>query len=163
MPTLQTSNLQSCSRPTYCRVPCQLHFYWCSLLLFFPPLSLSLSVSFFFLSSSPFNTSLIFCGKFGSPYLGKATAAARAALPISTSVCSVFRVSKQWNGCQCLGFLTCAQMLMQAIALGGLYGHRKRVCTGKLTLSGRKIPCRAPGTRTRVSIAPGFSARRSAN
>ena len=50
----------------------------------------SLSLSFFFLSSSPFNTSLIFCGKFGSPYLGKVTAAARAALPISISVRSIF-------------------------------------------------------------------------
>ena len=27
-----------------------------------------------------------------------------------------FRVSKQWHGCQCLGFLTCAQLLMHPIA-----------------------------------------------
>ena len=35
------------------------------------------------------NTSLIPCSKFGSLYLGKATAAARVALPIPTSVCSI--------------------------------------------------------------------------
>ena len=40
---------------------------------------------FFFLS-----TSLIPCRKFGLPYLGKATAAARAALPIPNSACSIF-------------------------------------------------------------------------
>ena len=54
-------------------------------------------------------------GKFGSPYLGKATA---AALPIPTSVCSCFRVSRQWCGGQCLEFLTCSQMLMPVIAHG---------------------------------------------
>ena len=30
-----------------------------------------------------------------------------------------FRVFKQWYGCQCLGFLTCTQLLMRAIAHGG--------------------------------------------
>ena len=40
-----------------------------------------------------------------------------------------FRLSKPWYGCPCLGFLTRAQMLMRAIAYGGLYGHRKGVCT----------------------------------
>ena len=30
-----------------------------------------------------------------------------------------FRVSTQWHGCQCLGFLLCAQMLTHAIALRG--------------------------------------------
>ena len=30
-----------------------------------------------------------------------------------------FPVSKQWYGCQCLGFLTCTQLLMHAIAHGG--------------------------------------------
>ena len=30
-----------------------------------------------------------------------------------------FCLSKQWHGCQCLGFLTWAQMLMHAIAHGG--------------------------------------------
>ena len=39
---------------------------------------------------APQMTSLIACGKFGSPYPGKATAAARAALPIPNSACGVF-------------------------------------------------------------------------
>ena len=44
--------------------------------------------------------SIIPCAKFGWPYLGNATAATRAALPIPTSTsCSVFvTVSKQWCG-----------------------------------------------------------------
>ena len=40
-----------------------------------------------------------------------------------------FPVSKRWYGCQCLGFLTSAQMLMHAIAHGGCSGT-VRVCTG---------------------------------
>ena len=36
------------------------------------------------------NCSLIPCGKFGLVYLGTATAATRATLPIPTSVCSIF-------------------------------------------------------------------------
>ena len=35
-------------------------------------------------------TSFIHCGKFGSLYLEKATAAARAALPIPNSACGIF-------------------------------------------------------------------------
>ena len=89
----------------------------------------------------------------------------RAALPIAISVCSIqeqrypflsvcavfkssathsyqcvqyFPVSKQWCGCQRLGYVTCAQTLVRAIALGG--------CTGTVRQSpmkadtGRKIP-----------------------
>ena len=39
--------------------------------------------------SPQFITSLIPCGKFGSPYLGKAKVAARAALPIPDSACGM--------------------------------------------------------------------------
>ena len=65
--------------------------------------------------------------KFGSSYLGKATAAARAALPIPNSACGIFvcpnkgMAANAWdlkrahvNACDCTR---------------GLYGHRKRVCT----------------------------------
>ena len=49
-----------------------------------------------------------------------------------------FRVSKQWYYWQCLGFVTCAQLLMHAIAHGG--------CTDRESAlevdSGRKISCR---------------------
>ena len=65
-------------------------------------------------------------------------------------------VSKQWYGCQCLGFLACAQMLMHAIAYGG--------CTDTVRESalevdsGRKVPSRTGGSDpTSVSIAPDFS------
>ena len=62
------------------------------------------------------NTFILFpCGKFRSPYLGKATAAARAALPIPTTVLSIF-LSNQWYGLQCMGLITFAQMLMHATA-----------------------------------------------
>ena len=61
-----------------------------------------------------FNASLITCRKFAWPYLGKATAAAH-----SYQCVQQFCVSKPWCGCQCLGFLTCAQMLMHATAHGG--------------------------------------------
>ena len=51
-----------------------------------------------------------------------------------------FRVSEQGYGCRCLGFLTCAQMLMHAIA------HRGCTDTVRASAldadSGRKIPCR---------------------
>ena len=49
---------------------------------------------------------------------GSGTAAARAALSIPVSVCSIF-VFRQRCGCQCLGFLTCTQTLMHAIAHRG--------------------------------------------
>ena len=53
------------------------------------------------------------CRKFG-----QGTAATRAVLSIPISMCSI-SVSKQWYGSQCLGFLTCVQMLMHATARGG--------------------------------------------
>ena len=65
-----------------------------------------------------YNSSLITCGKFGLPYLGTTAAATRAVLLIPASVCSIFCV--QWCGCQCLGFLKCAQMFMHAIAQRGV-------------------------------------------
>ena len=58
-------------------------------------------------------------------------------------------VSKQWYGCQCLGFLTCAQMLMHVIARGG--------CTDSVKESALKITSRRKRTWTCISIVPGFS------
>ena len=49
---------------------------------------------------------------------GYGTAATRAVLPIPVSMCSIF-MSKQLYGCQCLGFLTCAQVLRHAIVHWG--------------------------------------------
>ena len=65
-------------------------------------------------------------------------------------------VSKQWYGCQRLGFLTCAQMLIHAMAHWGcvdtdctlgLCGHCKSL-HWKWTLEEKSLA--APGTRTRV-------------
>ena len=42
-----------------------------------------------------FFTSFIACRKFGLPYLGKATAAARAALPIPNSASGIFLCPKE--------------------------------------------------------------------
>ena len=48
-------------------------------------------------------------------------------------VCVYFHVPKQyWYCCQCLGFLTCAQMLMRVTAQGGCL-NTVRVCTGGLS------------------------------
>ena len=73
---------------------------------------------------------------------GSGTAAARAALPIPISVCSICRLSRQWYGCQCSGFLTCTQLLMHAIAHRRLYGHRKGVCTGSRLWAKNPLPHR---------------------
>ena len=51
-----------------------------------------------------------------------------------------FRVSKQWYGCQCLGFLTRAQMLMHVIAHGDCTRHRERFSHWKLTLGKNLLP-----------------------
>ena len=92
------------------------------------------------------STSFIPCEKLGSPYLGKATAAATAVLPIP----------------QFLGSLTCAQMLLHAIALGSctdtvkesaLKGDSRRKivrCTRKSNLPKR----RAGPTFYQVSFVP---------
>ena len=42
-----------------------------------------------------FSTSFIPCGNFGSPYLGKATAAAGAALSIPNDACGIFEFSNK--------------------------------------------------------------------
>lgn len=73
-----------------------------------------------------------------SPYLGRATAAARAALP-SLQCVSYFHVSKQWYSCQRLGFLTCAHIFLCVQLAGELYEHCHRVCTESWTWE--KIPC----------------------
>ena len=85
-----------------------------------------------------FNTSFIHYGKFGLPYLGKATAAARAALSIPTRVCSIFL---------CLTFLrifTCTQMLyisMRAIPRRGLHECINSTCTESWPLEKISFAC----------------------
>ena len=99
------------------------------------------------------------CWKLGSPYPSKAHSSRKSSATHSYQCVQYFRVSQRRPyGCQCWGFLTCAQMLMHAISHGGCTDivslHRE------LTLGEKSLASR--GTRTRVSIAPGgFSVGRS--
>ena len=68
-----------------------------------------------------------------------------------------FRVSKHWCGCQCLGFLTCAQMLMHALANGDTARE-----SALNVDSGRIVPCRTEKLNP-FSIAPDFYVRHSSN
>ena len=91
-----------------------------------------------------------------------AAAAARAALPIPTSVCSSFVCRKEREqkkkrkryGRQCLGFLTFQQMLMHAIAHCGC---RDTVRESVLEGSARNIPCRTWDSNPRQYCAWLFS------
>ena len=110
-----------------------------------------------------FNNFFVPCWKFGSPYLGNHSSRKSSATKFYQCV-QYFRV----YGCQCLGFLTWAQMLMHAIAHGGCMGtvteSALKVDSGIIIIIKYKIKkLAATGTRTRVSIAPGFSVRRSTN
>ena len=62
-----------------------------------------------------------------------------------------FRVSTQWYGCQCLGLLTCTQMLMHAIAHGGC-ADTVRGETALKANSGRKIPSRTGDSKPYFSV-----------
>ena len=72
----------------------------------------------------------------------KRTAASRAALPIPISVCIIFLCPNHGiqHGCQCLGFLTSAQMLRHATAHGGCTDTVRE--SALKVYSARKIPCR---------------------
>ena len=88
------------------------------------------------------------------------TAAARAALRIPISVCSISLCPFVVMPPKFAVFNVCTDV-DACDSTQGLYGHRKRVCTESWTLIEKSLA--APGTRTRVSIAPGFSVGRSTN
>ena len=98
---------------------------------------LSDSKSFFFF----FNTSIIAHGKFRSPYLGKATAVAKAMLPIPTCVCSTFICIPTVVWLPILGIFNVYTDVNACDCIQGLCGHCKRICTEKW-LGEKKIPCR---------------------
>lgn len=77
-------------------------------------------------------------GKFDSPYLGKTTATARAALSaIPTNVCSIFMCPNMvWL--LALGFFNVRLTVDACGCTQGLYGEHRALRTD----SGRKIPCR---------------------
>ena len=70
------------------------------------------------------------------------------------SVCSILCV-QQWYGCQCLGFLTWAQILMRAIAHGAVPGRTLQESLFWKLTQGEKISVLRHGGlgRTPVSIA----------
>ena len=78
------------------------------------------------------STLLLPCGKFGHP-TWRRLSSPRAALTIPISVCSI-SVSKQWYGCQCLGFGTHTCDCTQGVAWT-LYESALEID------SGSKIPC----------------------
>ena len=71
-----------------------------------------------------------------------------------------FRVSKHWCSCQCLGFLTFAQMLMHALANGDCTNTARE--SALKVDSGRIVPCRTEKSKP-FSIAPDFYVRHSTN
>ena len=94
------------------------------------------------------------CGKFGSLYLDKTQQPQEQRYPF-LSVCAVLSVcpndgvaARVWD------LLTCALSVDACDCTRRLYGQRKRVCTGNLTLEEKSLA--APGTRNGVNIAPVF-------
>ena len=84
------------------------------------------------------------CRKFWSPYLKKATYNSRRSGVTQSYQCvQYFCVSEQWYVCQCLGFLTCTQMLMHVMTQSQR-GYANSIREPALKAdSRRKIPCRA--------------------
>ena len=75
------------------------------------------------------------------------------------AVCVAFSCVQKMVWLPVFGILTCTDVDAYNCTRG-LYGHRKRVCIGSCL--GEKSRA-TPGTRTRVSIALGFSVGRSTN
>ena len=102
------------------------------------------------------NYAIVSCGKFGSPYPGKAQQPQAQRHPF-LSVCAVCLCSN--NGVWLLVFVvaTCAQMLIHACTRG-MYGHRQKICR-KLDMEKQSLA--VPGTRTRIKLYLGFSVYRS--
>ena len=89
------------------------------------PTKLEWADFFFFLVVS---TSFIPCGKCGSSYLGKATAAAREALPILDGVCVVFSCVQTKVRLPVLGIFNVRLDVNACDCTQGLCMHHKRVC-----------------------------------
>ena len=88
------------------------------------------------------------------------TVTAGATIPIATSVCSILVCPHNGMAASVWDLVTCAQMLMHEIAHGGDVPTPPESAL-ELTLGEKSLA--APGTRTRVSIAAGFSVGRCTN
>ena len=97
------------------------------------------------------------CGKFGSPCL--ATAAARAALSVLSRVCSMFVCPVVWLPVS--GICNVHANVHACDFALGLCGHRKRICTERCLVSGRKIPCRIRDSNPRQHGAWRFGPTRA--
>ena len=86
------------------------------------------------------NTSFIHWGKFGSHYMGKVTAAARAALPSPISMCSISVCPTNGTAASVLGIVTCGQMFIHATVHGG--------CTDTITESAMNVDWEKKNCRT---------------
>ena len=84
------------------------------------------------------------CGKFGSPCPDKAEQPQEQLYTHFYQCVQGFRVSKQWFRCQCLGFFTCTQMLMRAIAHVG--------CSDTVRESALKVDFARTTTTTTTTI-----------
>ena len=91
-------------------------------------------------------TSFIYCGKLGSLYSGKATAATKAATLTAASACCT-SVSIDWSGYQYSEIQMCMLMLMHATAPRDCVNTIKE--SALITDSGRKMPCRTKKSNLR--------------
>ena len=71
---------------------------------------------------------------------GYGTAAAKSSDTRFYQCVQYFRVSKQWCGCQCLGFFNVRTAVDACDCTRGLYGHCERLDLHR-KLTGRKLPC----------------------
>ena len=95
------------------------------------------------------------CGKFGSPYLGKAQQPQEQLYPF-LSVCAVFSCVQTMVWLPVFGiFNVCAQMMMHTIAHGGWTDSIRE--SALEVDSGRKIPCRTGDSNLRQYCALVFS------
>ena len=115
-----------------------------------PSLSLSLPPSLSLPLSLSFSTSLSLAGNSGRLTRARHSSRKSSATRSSQWV-QHFHLSRQWYGCQSLGFLTCAQMLLRAIAHGGCTDTVRESALGDN--SGRKIPCRNADSNPRQYCA----------
>ena len=100
--------------------------------------------------------------KFRSPYLGKAQQSQEQRYNpyIPNSVCGIFECRAN-SGCQSVGFLTCTQMLMHAIAHGGCTNTVREPAV-KVDWEKNPLPHRGIEPWS-VLLAPGLSVRRCAS
>ena len=98
-------------------------------------------------------TSLSFGGNSGRPNWAR-HGSRKSSATHSYQCVQYFPVSRQWYGCQCLGFLTCTQMLMHAIAHRGC---TDTVRESALKADWDKNPLPYQGLKPVPVFAPGFS------